>query len=279
MDTLLEQASAPAVVLLLATQPERTQLLHRALASVQSQVTLPDAAVIVCDGGTLIPSSLPCLSAPPIQMHCLSNPKVSGAARTWNTGIHHIATHWPDCYVAILDDDDEWDMDHLATCLVTARQNQWPDVVLSGLRMIRDDVEQTREPIVHAKVQDFLVGNPGWQGSNTFIRFTTLLRAGGFTPGLQSCNDRDLAIRVLSLDGVRIAFTGRHTASWHLDSHRSALSTQGSQHKLDGLAHFYHLHGHRMSTDIRQQFFDRASSLLGWQQEQILQRAQEWLHA
>lgn len=270
--------SKPPVIALLATLPARRVLLQRALSTVVTQTALPDAVVIVSDGelpinGPLDPdgSSLP--------LHCLANSFAKGAANTWNTGIAYIAAYWPDCYVAILDDDDEWDADHLATCLITALQHSWPDVVLSGLRMIRDGVELPREPIKHASIDDFLAGNPGWQGSNTFICLGALMRAGGFTPGLHSCNDRDLAIRVLSLSQVSVAYTGRHSVSWHLDSGREALSSPSSQSKLAGLAHFYHLHGQHMEAEVRQQFFARSHQLFGWTQEQILQRAREWKHA
>jgi len=268
----------PPVIALLATLPERRELLLRALSTVVSQSVLPDAVVIVSDGDIPIDSSLVGDDIY-LPLHCLVNDLENGVANTWNTGISYIAASWPDCYVAILDDDDEWDTDHLAICLTTARQDSWPDVVLSGLRMIRDGVELPRDPVKDARVKDFLVGNPGWQGSNTFIRLDTLMRAGRFTPGLQSCNDRDLAIRVLSLFSVKIAYTGRHSANWHLHSDRAALSSQGSQSKLVGLAHFYHLHGPRMEDEIRQQFFARSLQLFSWTQEQILQRAKEWEHA
>jgi len=272
-------ATNPPIVLLLATLPERSQLLQRAVASVIAQHVLPVAAVVVCDGGKLAPSSVLGLEASSVPTHYLNNLKALGAAGAWNKGIRYITKRWPHCYVAILDDDDEWDVTHLAACLGTARRCDWPDVVLSGLRLIYNGVEQTREPVCEVQVQDFLAGNPGWQGSNTFIRLATLRRAGGFTPGLKSCNDRDLAIRVLSLEGVRIAYTGLYTSSWHLDTDRKVLTEYRSQQKLEGLAHFYHLHNCRMSYLTRRLFFQRASDLFGWQQDDIMQRAKERQHA
>lgn len=266
------------VIALVATLPERREKLQRALSTVLAQTVLPDAVVIVFDGDRPIDCPMPQEDSS-VPVHCLINNLEKGAANTWNTGITYIAANWPDCYVGIIDDDDEWDSDHLATCLITAQQHSWPDVVLSGLRVICDDEELPREPIRDVCVQDFLVGNPGWQGSNTFIWLDTLLRAGKFTPGLQSCNDRDLAIRVLDLLSVNIAYTGSHSATWYLHSDRMALSNQNSQSKLAGLAYFYYLHGHRMEEELRQQFFSRSLQLFCWTQEQILQRAEEWAHA
>lgn len=263
------------VVLLVATLPDRTARLNRALASVANQIAAPDAVVLIGDGKKVSRAVLPQYWQQSSRLHRLVNRESPGAANTWNAGICYITERWPDCYMAILDDDDEWDSDHLSLCLETARQEQWPDVVISGLRVIRDGVEQPRNPIRAASAEDFLIGNPGWQGSNTFIRLSTLIRAGCFTPGLKSCNDRDLAIRVLSLDGVRVAFTGCHTARWYLDSDRVCLSGRQSQSKLDGLAHFYQVHGYRMSADVQRQFFSRAAMLFGWEQAQILQRIRE----
>lgn len=271
-------AQSPELIVLVATVSGREHFLSRALHSIANQTMSADSVVIVGDGTQVDPSvtqrhfQISSFSS----VNCLVNQHDTGVANTWNTGILFIAERWPDCYLAILDDDDEWDANHLAHCLETACLSQWPDVVISGLRMYRDGVELPREPMQAACIQDFLAGNPGWQGSNTFIKLTTLLRAGSFTPDLQSCNDRDLAIRVLSLDDVHVAFTGCHTASWHLDSNRTSLSSKGSQTKLDGLAHFYCLHSHRMTASIRQQFFARAVALFGWQEADILQCAREW---
>jgi len=271
--------SEPQIVVLIATLPNRQELLRRALASVYAQSTPPGRTVLILDGESRDDVPLSCPTGQLIDVHSLVNLGSPGAANTWNTGIQYAAKHWPSCYVAMLDDDDEWDPDHLATCLALARRNHWPDVVLSGLRMIQDGVERFRPPIGQAKKRDFLSGNPGWQGSNTFIRLATLLRAGGFTPGLTSCNDRDLAIRVLCLGDARIVFTHRHTASWHLDESRKALSSNKNPKKLDGLAHFYALHGHRMTPDVRQSFFERAQTIFGWRQEDVVLRAVDYQDA
>lgn len=269
----------PGIRVLIATVPGRTSLLRRALASVSAQTVAPNAVVIVCDCG-MGPGDRAAMVEPVTEgLHWLYNPGLPGAANAWNAGIDYIAQNWPDDYLAILDDDDTWDPDHLAECMVCAVQAAWPELVISGLRAWVDGTEQAREPISSVCVSDFLAGNPGWQGSNTFIRIATLLRAGRFTPGLTSCNDRDLAIRVLSLDGVRPAFTGRHTVNWHHDHGRTSLSSMGSASKLDGLARFHQLHGWRMTPEIEARYFTRARDLFGLSRDLILQRQKELDHA
>lgn len=270
----------PGIRVLITTIPGRNSLLRRALASVSAQTVAPNAVVIVRGRGLGLGDRSAMIEPVTKGLHWLYNSGAPGAANAWNTGIDYIAQNWPDDYLAILDDDDTWDPDHLEQCMARAALQAYrPELLISGLRAWVDGIEQAREPMHSACVDDFLVGNPGWQGSNTFIRVATLLRAGRFTPGLTSCNDRDLAIRVLSLEGVRPAFTGRHTVNWHHDHGRTSLSSMGSASKLDGLAQFHQLHGWRMTPEIEARFFDRARDLFGLSRDLILQRKKELDHA
>ena len=262
---------SPTIVGLIATLPTRDTLLRVAIPSIANQVRQLDTLVIVSDNFAMPASVVQTLRRlmPHTAVHLLSNVKALGAANTWNTGIDYIAAHWPKAYVAILDDDDQWDPEHLSICEDATRSAGSPDVVVSGLRMLIDGAEVPRDPPLSFSVEDFLTGNPGWQGSNTFIRLTTLLAAGCFTEGLKSCNDRDLAIRVLSLPDPKLVFTGSHTASWNLDTDRSSLSSRKSEAKRIGLAQFLALHGHRMNEAVRHRFFERAENLFGWSEEEI----------
>lgn len=104
----------------------------------------------------------------------------------------------------------------------------------------------------------FLTGNPGWQGSNTFVSLRALNMAGGFRDGLTSCNDRDLAIRLLRRSGVQTAYTGQWTATWHLSSTRKSLSSPRSEAKLCGLRSFWQLYGSEMDATQAEMFFHRA---------------------
>lgn len=277
--TITSDAPLP-VIALIATTPRVELLQNRALPSIQRQSQPPDAAVVVADQRklTVEEAEASVAAVPSVTTYLLANVLTRGVAGAWNTGLNFIAQRWPACYVAILDDDDEWDSDHIETCVGTAHQAGGPDVVVSGLRILRDGEEIPRPPLTKLHVDDFLVGNPGWQGSNTFVSIQTLLKAGMFTEGLASSNDRDLAIRILSQPQSRIAFTGKHTTTWNIDSHRTCLSSPGSAEKSRGLASFLRLHGHRMTPEIRDQFYRRAQQLFGFTPEDIL-KAQETLAA
>jgi hypothetical protein len=260
------------VIGLIATLPRIERLVARAIPSIIRQTASLDALVVVADT-TPIPASIKVgltEAFPLMPFHFLSNVRARGVAGSWNTGIRFISEHWPEAYLAILDDDDEWDAEHIQTCLTWAASTAWPDVVVSGLRIDKQGNDLSDQPPYQFKATDFLAGNPGWQGSNTFIRLTTLLKAGCFTDGLLSCNDRDLAYRVLSIPGIKMVFTGKHTATWYLAGESNCLSSTRGEAKRIGLAQFFQLYGDRMDQAIRQRFFDRALALFGWSETEIL---------
>jgi len=252
------------IIGLMATCPRETALKEVSVPSIARQIRLPDALVIVSDRYDLSVSTLKELkaTAPLLGIHSLSNTRIPGAAGAWNTGLDYIHQRWPDAYIAILDDDDAWDADHLTTCINAAAKAKWPDAVVSGLRMNCEGALISRTPPLTLSIDDFLIGNPGWQGSNTFVNINRLLEAGGFTDGLTSCNDRDLAIRMLSLHGVSITFTGKFTSTWNLNASPDSLSQAGPQ-KCKALKKFLTLHGHRMTADVRQGFMTRCRKLFG----------------
>ena len=255
------------VATLIATRPRFESLQQVAVPSVLRQSRRPHCLVIVSDRRSFSEEEEGALRAMagemPLQL--LTNRLSPGAAGTWNSGLEWLAQRGEHGYVAILDDDDEWDADHLAECVRAS--NQEADVVISGLRAVRQGVELLREPLNHVTRDDFLAGNPGWQGSNTFVKLSTIMRVGGFWNGLPSTNDRDLAVRLLSLPDLSVAFTGRMTATWNLGAHPDALSRPGSAEKREGLKMFLQRHGHLMTPDVRARFIERARMLFGFDLE------------
>lgn len=258
------------IIGLVATCPRIEALLTTSIPSIAEQSRLPDALVIVADHQSLPSDARQAIRAliPATEIHFLENVCTSGAAGTWNTGLAFIEQVWPQSYVAILDDDDQWDTDHLALCINIAESEALPDVVISGLRICVEGREISRPPLNTLTLDDFLIGNPGWQGSNTFATAAILVAAGGFRESLVSCHDRDLAIRILDLPETRIAFTGQHTATWNLNIYSNALSRPGPQ-KTNALRHFLALHGYRMSLEIRQRFLSRCFELFSLTSDEL----------
>ena len=258
------------VIGLVATFPRIEALLTTSIPSIAEQSRLPDALVIVADHQRLSQDARQALRAliPKVKVHYHENRRASGAAGAWNTGLAFIQEAWPNSYVAILDDDDRWDANHLALCMSTAKREAWPDVVISGLRICFDGRKISRHPLQALSADDFLIGNPGWQGSNTFASVTKLVMAGGFRESLVSCHDRDLALRMLDIPDIRISFTGQTTATWNLNSYQNTLSRPGPQ-KKDALRQFLALHGHRMTLKVRQQFLSRCLELFSLTEDEL----------
>lgn len=259
------------IIVLIATYPRIDSLKSLSIPSIAQQTRPPDAIVIVSDRNRLSDKDIQDIQSmlPQTEIRSYSNEHSAGAAGAWNTGLRYIHQLWPDAYVAMLDDDDHWDSEHLAICMDTATVNDLPEVVVSGLRMVSAGVVIPREPPLKLSINDFLIGNPGWQGSNTFANISTLMKAGGFTDGLTSCNDRDLAIRILSLPDVNIAYTGRFTSTWNFNASPDSLSQTGKQ-KQDALRQFLSIHHHRMSDEVRRCFLKRCKDLFEVLEEDLI---------
>lgn len=262
------------IATIIPTRAEHDSPIMRALESVLFQ-TLKDSLVIIvgdCAGGTEFTKSA-------LQPHLkssscvyLSNSRQPGYSGTVNTGLTYLAAVGFSGFVALLDDDDTWDPTHLEANWQAA-QGTGADVVVSGLRMNLSGIIQPRKLLSEMTQGDFLVGNPGWQGSNTFVRLATILRIGGFREGMISCNDRDLAIRLLDDPSVSIAYTGEWTANWHFNNSGASLSAKGSPSKRSGLAAFWRLYGSRMSASERTGFFARAKAYFGFDEHEIVEQA------
>lgn len=101
----------------MATRPRENLLRCVSIPSIARQILSPAALVIVSDLHRLTGSTEQELQTllPRTKIHSISNSRDEGAAGTWNTGLNYIYQRWPEAYVAILDDDDAWDNDHLIT--------------------------------------------------------------------------------------------------------------------------------------------------------------------
>ena len=251
------------VAALLATCGREDLLCRRSVPSVVGQSVLPEVVVIVADGIHLTRRARAYLAdlCGNIPLVLQDNRRAQGAAGAWNTGIDYLAREGFSGFVAVLDDDDHWDPDHLEVNLRTARA-QGANLVVSGLRMHTATGSVPRPLIRDLSARDILVGNPGWQGSNTFVDLELLRAVGGFTDGLPSLNDRDLAFRLLRHSKARPTLTGRWTATWYCDT-GGALSEPKSVAKREGLRRFWGMYSREMTADEEEAFFERARRLFG----------------
>ncbi len=259
------------VIVLIATTPRLSLLSEHALPSVINQTCQPKAVVLVSDTRSLNENEVESLRSElkSIPLHVLVNSRASGAAGSWNTGINYISDNFPNSYIAIIDDDDVWQPEHLSSCLLSSEEGK-ADIVLPGINVkINNKTVATNIP-KDLEVSDFLVGNPGWQGSNTFIKTGLATKVGGFTDGLTSGNDKDFAIRVLESGLATIRYTNMATVDWICNQSPDALSAPGSKQKLRGCAQFLKLHGEKMSRSEMDIYFERAAELFALSKNDIL---------
>jgi len=115
----------------------------------------------------------------------------------WNTGVFEANYISPNGFVSILDDDDEYLPNHLSECISVIKTDSV--AVFQRLVWYNDDkstmnVDLTKESLT---AENFLIGNPGVQGSNMFFKSQNFVDIGGFDETLPNTTDRDLMIRFL----------------------------------------------------------------------------------
>lgn len=264
------------VVALIATKPRVPFLEKFSVPSIRHQNLKPHAVVIVSDCRGFARAEMDRIRKQlrGVPVWFLSNQERQGAAGCWNSGIAFIKRNIGESYVAILDDDDRWLSDHLSTCKQFATVHDC-NIVLSGIQVIKNHKIITSHLPSSVSVSDFLVGNPGWHGSNTFVKVSALESVGGFTAGLVSCNDRDLAIRLLRNRDLTISYTKTATVKWYIHEGTEALSAPGSQQKMTGCAQFLSLHGSKMSAGEKDAFFRRIECLFNLSKYAVLEEARK----
>lgn len=243
--------------------------MQRSLPSVLRQTLIPEEIIIVNDGAPWSEGEQRGIVAQvgTRRVTLLQNCRTRGAGGAWNTGLAFLLSQCRNFLVAILDDDDAWDASHLEVNQ-KATLDRSANIVVSGLRIDAGDGEVVRPLIRQLCERDFLVGNPGWQGSNTFVEFRLLAAVGGFRESLRSLHDRDLAIRLLRHADARTALVPRWTATWHI-GHPGQLSGYRGQAKLEGLRVFWALYAPEMSPHEQATFLARAQQLFGFSANEI----------
>lgn len=265
-----------SVACLVITRDREELLLQRSLPSVASQSLRPSVVAVVDDGDSLssrVVAEIGQLLARD-RIEVVHNWRSPGPGGAWNTGLELLWRAGHRGWVALLDDDDAWDPDHLAVN-AKAVEETGANVVVSGLRLVAEGRSVARPLVDRLLDVDFLVGNPGWQATNTFVSLEQLLAVGGFREDLPSLNDRDLAIRLLRHPATRWALVPRWTATWHLGT-PGALSTAGGAAKLHGLGAFWRIYGDEMEPVARAAFLNRAVRLFGVGEHEIRDAASRY---
>ena len=271
------------VGVLVATCDRHEMLTQRSLPSILRQTERPHHIVVVDDSRDdhvrlKNKDYIQSLEVEGVSIHYLSNARTKGACGAWNTGIFHLADiceSLESTFLAILDDDDEWAPEYISQCM-NATQNGRNDMVAADIARIKDmNHPPSQCPAPERLVaSDFLIGNPGIQGSNLFIKLSVMLQAGCFDEAMRSSTDRDICIRICDLGDTKYQRVPSTLVKHYAEADRERMTTRGSTSKNKGLQYFFRKYMGRMTNDEIERFLERADRLFGWhpRKEEIEQR-------
>jgi SAM-dependent methyltransferase len=246
----------------------RLELLPRALKSVSEQQRKPNFVYVVSNSSNdnFLKEQEICTV---FGFELFRNYRSENYAGALNTAVEEIAKKQGisnNIYVASLDDDDIWLDDYLKV-IEASNTDDFDLIAANYLR--NSDNENTLMTLPEELSEiDFLKGNPGIGGSNTFIRLKTLLKAGCFDEALHSSVDRDFFVRVFQ-QKPKYKIIQKHLVTAYTDKNRERLTTNRDK-KIKSLQIFYYKYQHLMNEADKDQFFKRAKSYFSVEKSEIV---------
>lgn len=160
-----------------------------------------------------------------------------------------------DIYVAFLDDDDKWRPNYIESCF--SKLGNKPDFLITGLNYSSGEKSFPLSIPTSLNKSSFLANNPHIQGSNSFIKLSTLLKAGCFDEAMDSTTDRDLFTRVMALN-PKYEIINKILVDIDASNARPRL-TNSDNGKKASLSYFYSKYSGIMSRRDKASFFERAN--------------------
>lgn len=237
----------------------RIELLPRALKSIKEQSRQPNFVYIISNSTADNFREEQNLCAD-FGFQIFKNHRTENYAGALNTAIEQIIREngiSEDFYFASLDDDDEW----LPNYLQEIESNNSENFDLLAGYLLRSSKSENNLLVLPNELseKDFLIGNPGISGSNTFIKLTTLLKSGAFDEGLSATIDRDFFVRVF-LQKPKYQIVNKHLVTQHTDNDRERVTTNRTK-KEESLRVFFYKFQHLMNKEEKEQFFQRIEKL------------------
>jgi len=157
-------------------------------------------------------------------------PERGGAPNARNVGVREAAAD----SVALLDDDDEWLPDKLATQLALARDAEAGLPIVATRLFVRtpraEFVLPRRMPDAGEPLSEYLAMRRGLFHGDGFIQTSTimaptvLLRRVPFDPSLRRLQELDWTLRCLEHDDVGLVYAPEPLVIWYADEHRPRVS-------------------------------------------------------
>lgn len=243
-------------IYVIITTKDRSNLLEDALESVLSQSYKPKKIIVVSDSKKEeIKKEQNYIKNISEKVKYISNKRSKCYGGSLNTAIDYLMNTEEfkfllNSYIAILDDDDIWEKDHLKDCIESLDKEY--DFLIPGIKLFKDKDHINLSIPKKLNFKSFLGKNPHIQGSNTFIKFETLLEAGCFDENIVSTTDRELFTRVMLLGKEYKSLTS-HRVHFNCDKERERISTNKNK-KLDGLSNFYYKYNGFFTRKIEEDF-------------------------
>ncbi len=250
------------IVIAVVATKNRVEFLEKALYSISIQVKKPDRVIIVSDS-VFENYQEEVVLAQKYNYEIIQDAYESNYAGSLNTAIDSILHNWithrsfnlSNTYIAFLDDDDTWNNTYIEKCLESLNNND--DFVVSGLNYITETKNFPLNIPTKLNKNSFLATNPHIQGSNTFIKLSTILKAGCFDENLSSTTDRDFFTRVMMLN-PKYSIIKEHLVTVNAFNNRERL-TNSSEGKNISLKKFFSKYSGIMNPELKNRFFERAS--------------------
>lgn len=265
------------IIGIIATK-NRSAFLKKALESALNQSVKCDELIVVSDSDEdnfVIDESLCCGKCT-----FMKNKYEHNYAGNLNSAVDYVVLQsiknkvsFDSIYLAFLDDDDVWKNNYIEKCKENIVGK--PDFVVPSLNYVTANETLSLNVPQSLTCKDFLSKNPHIQGSNTFIKLSTLLKAGCFDEALNSTTDRDFFTRVMMLDPTYKIVADAIVDVDACDS-RSRL-TNDSIGKKKSLSYFYSKYCALMDDETKKTFFERAQRFTALQEENIKNQLAEYV--
>lgn len=245
----------------------RLPLLPRALKSIAKQNRKPDF-VFVVSNSTDENFETETILCNDYNFSLTRNLRTQTYTGALNSSVEEIIKYFgisDEIYFASLDDDDEWLPEYLQEIENSNTDNF--DLLIGNLLRKSETENDLLNLPTQLSEKDFLTGNPGVCGSNTFIRLTTLLQAGCFDEGLPATVDRDFFVRVFQ-QKPKHKVINRHFVNQYTDNDRPRETISGEKKKRS-LQIFYYKYRHLMNEEEKEMFFSRAKNFFNISREEI----------
>ena len=257
-------------IISIITTKNRPNFLEKALYSIKNQKRCPNIIILVTDSNeTNIEKEKNIIKN--FDLIYLQNEFNKNYAGSLNTAIQYLLNckynksinekinklnlDFENTYIAILDDDDEWNYDYLYE--LESKMNG-EDFCIAGLIYKNEEGEKELSIPNELSIHDFLRTNPHIQGSNTFVKLKTLLKAGLFDENMNSTIDRDIFTRILMLN-PSYKVINKYLVNINAEMNRSRITN--NEKKIDGLKKFYYKYNGFMTKEDEEFFFQRCFNL------------------